>query len=81
MVAPPTAAGFSRVIRAEHPELQFIAISFDNMEKVLTLVDRSLDILRTSYNSTENSFRAANDTIQIAKVVEIVLLASTFNTD
>ncbi|KAI3343756.1 polyketide synthase [Ustulina deusta] len=62
-------AGFTRVIRAEHPGLQFITISFDSMDSLSTLVDTSVEILRTSYTSTENSFRVVNGTVQIARVV------------
>ncbi|KAI3337233.1 polyketide synthase [Xylariaceae sp. AK1471] len=62
-------AGFARVIRAEHPHLQFITVSFDSVEDVSIVVDRSLDILRTSYNSTENSFRIVNGAIQVGRVV------------
>jgi NADPH:quinone reductase-like Zn-dependent oxidoreductase/SAM-dependent methyltransferase len=62
-------AGFARVIRAEHPHLQFITVSFDCVQDVSIIVDTSLSILRTSYNSTENSFRVVNGTIQVARMV------------
>ncbi|KAI1172159.1 polyketide synthase [Nemania sp. FL0916] len=61
--------GFARVIRAEHPGLQFITVSFDHGRDLTTLVDASMQILRTSYSSTENSFRVINGTIQIARAV------------
>ncbi|KAI1751503.1 polyketide synthase [Xylaria castorea] len=62
-------AGFARVIRAEHPGLKFITISFDDVDDLSTLADTSMKILRASYTSTENSFRVVNDAIQIARVV------------
>ncbi|KAI1306393.1 polyketide synthase [Xylaria venustula] len=62
-------AGFTRVVRAEHPGLQFITVSFDSTEDLSTLVDTSVNIWRTSYTSTENSFRVVNGTVQIARVV------------
>ncbi|RYC63993.1 hypothetical protein CHU98_g2250 [Xylaria longipes] len=62
-------AGFARVIRAEHPGLKFITISFDDVDNSLAIVGASMKILRTSYTSTENSFRVMNGAIQIARVV------------
>ncbi|KAI0115870.1 polyketide synthase [Nemania sp. FL0031] len=62
-------AGFARVIRAEHPKLQFITISFDSVDDLSALVDTSVNIWHTSYSSKENSFRVVNGTIQIARVV------------
>ncbi|KAI0486768.1 polyketide synthase [Xylaria cf. heliscus] len=62
-------AGFARVIRAEHPGLNFITISFDDVNNLSTLVDTSIKILRASYTSTENSFRSMNGVIQIARLV------------
>ncbi|TGJ81201.1 hypothetical protein E0Z10_g7561 [Xylaria hypoxylon] len=62
-------AGFARVVRAEHPGLQLITITFDNVGSLSALVGASVEILRTSYTSTENSFRVVNDTIQVARLV------------
>ncbi|KAI1277648.1 polyketide synthase [Xylaria sp. FL0933] len=62
-------AGFSRVIRAEHPGLQFITLSFDTMDNLSALVDTSVEVWRKSYTNTENSFRVVNGTVQIARVV------------
>ncbi|KAI1125068.1 polyketide synthase [Nemania abortiva] len=62
-------AGFARVIRAEHPNLQFITVSFDSVDNLSALVDTSLSIWRTTYSSKENSFRVMNGTIQIARLV------------
>ncbi|KAI0879159.1 polyketide synthase [Hypoxylon argillaceum] len=62
-------AGFARVLRAEHPSLQFITISFDSVDDLPVIVDRSLNIWRKSYTSIENSFRVVDGTIQIARVV------------
>ncbi|KAJ2999173.1 hypothetical protein NUW58_g87 [Xylaria curta] len=62
-------AGFARVIRAEHPGLRLITISFDNVNNLSTIVDTSMKILRTSHATSENSFRVINGTIQILRVV------------
>ncbi|KAI0460550.1 polyketide synthase [Xylaria acuta] len=62
-------AGFARVIRAEHPGLKFITISFDDVNNLPTLAETATKILRTSYTSTENSFRVVKGAIQIARVV------------
>ncbi|KAF2969557.1 hypothetical protein GQX73_g4018 [Xylaria multiplex] len=62
-------AGFARVVRAEHPGLQFITISFDDVGSLPALVSTSAEILRASYNSTENSFRVTNGTIKVARLV------------
>ncbi|KAI0430353.1 polyketide synthase [Xylaria sp. FL1042] len=62
-------AGFSRVIRAEHPGLQFITVSFDSMDNLSMLIDTSLEIWRNSYTNTENTFRVVKGTVQIARVV------------
>jgi len=62
-------AGFARVIRAEHSKLQFTTISFDDKETVTTIVNQSLNILRTSYTSAENTYRVVNGTIQVPRIV------------
>ncbi|KAI0444713.1 polyketide synthase [Xylaria telfairii] len=62
-------AGFARVIRAEHPGLKFITISFDDVDNIPILADITMKILRTSYTSTENSFRVINGIVHIARVV------------
>lgn len=62
-------AGFARVIRAEHPGLKFITISFDDVDNLPILADTAMKILRTSYTSTENSFRVINGVVHIARVV------------
>ncbi|GAP87706.2 putative polyketide synthase [Rosellinia necatrix] len=61
--------GFARVIRAEHPGLQFITISFDSVDTIPTIAETSLDIWRASYTSSENSFRVLNGIIHIPRVV------------
>ncbi|KAI1108931.1 polyketide synthase [Nemania sp. NC0429] len=61
--------GFARVIRSEHPGLQFTTISFDNVDNLSTLVKTSLDILHASYVSIENTFRVIDGIIQIPRIV------------
>ncbi|KAI8628763.1 polyketide synthase [Xylariaceae sp. FL1651] len=62
-------AGFARVIRAEDPQLQFITVSYDSLDSISDIVDTSLNILRTSDNTMDNSFRVINGSIEIARVV------------
>lgn len=61
--------GFARVIRAEHPDLQFVTMSFDDACSPSTLVGKFAEMWRALNTSTENSFRVVNGIIQIARVV------------
>ncbi|KAI0396952.1 polyketide synthase [Xylariaceae sp. FL0594] len=62
-------SGFSRVIRAEHPNLQFTTISFGEEETATTIVEQSLSILRASYSFAENTFRFTDGAIKIPRIV------------
>lgn len=62
-------AGFARAIRAEQSRLQFITVTFDCVDVSSTVVNRSVEIWRESYTSTENSFRVINGQINVGRVV------------
>ncbi|KAI1324272.1 polyketide synthase [Xylariaceae sp. FL0255] len=61
--------GFLRALRVEHPQLSLIHISFDNIEDVASIVEKSLGIFRKSYSSTEQTFRIVKGSIQIPRIV------------